>query len=559
MEVEMSQASAGRRFRLGVGRSPLVAVALATLLVVPSPALAHNESVHQRMTDYAYHVMLAAKAQAEGGAMSERLRVLLQRLATDNPGMAAFYADAGKAADRLRALKSGLRDETTACVTPGLIGLVGSGAPDWQLPPGTALGDARMDQVRLPVTVLYGHGSPVCSLDEFWAPSGALASVNPGTWITRDHTGVTLGYWAAAPDKEIEDWVLRSTTLEVLQNPVVVAGIGAGTTVAISVVCALACGLFPIACLACPAVAVGGGFIVIDEITSLDADSLESEDFLGFGHFIDMKPTPANQFFFDQMPAKLMERAGPTGVPDTTESLVTVLFDLGGIHVNHNKSQAPKDYEIVLGASGAMGSDLHRNTTDRNATAWETPTVPHLQLTAVDNLGMFGYLESKAGRGTRSEASRLGWPLHAIGDASVPMHAVGASGFGHRPYEDCADMVYDELVGSASPGASLATVGQVLQRALTWRSVIQTWRSANGTTEVPVRDLVTAVAAAARQKASAQPVVFQADRSLQYIVDQDGATAAYDNPAMAAIQRDLLIEGIAAELAFLVSVTEVSP
>jgi hypothetical protein len=46
-------------------------------------------------------------------------------------------------------------------------------------------------------------------------------------------------------------------------------------TVAVSVVCAIACGLFPIACGLCPAIAVGAGAVVIDEITSIDADSLE--------------------------------------------------------------------------------------------------------------------------------------------------------------------------------------------------------------------------------------------------------------------------------------------
>ncbi len=545
--------------RQNTRRSPFVAVALATILVIQSPAFAHNESVHQRMTDYAYHVMLAAKAHADGSEMSERLRILLDRLATDDPGLHSFYSDAGQAVERLRALKSGLPVDTTTCLTPGLVNLVGSGAPDWQLPPGMILTDARMDQVRLPVTVLYGHSTPVCGIDEFWAPSGVLASVNPGTLITRDHTGQTLGYWAAAPDKEVSDWVLRSTTLDVLQNPVVISGIGAGVSVSVSVACALACGLFPIACAACPFAAVGAGGLVIDEITSIDADSLESEDYVGFGHFIDMKSTPAHQTFFDEKPGKFMERAGPAGVPDPTELLVTMIFDLAGVHINHHGSLGPKNYEIVLGSSGGMGSDFHRNTTARGAMEWESPKVPHLQLTPVDNLGMFGYLGAKAGKGTPREAMRLGWPLHAIGDASVPMHAVGASGYGHRPYEDSVEMVYDKLVGSANLGASLDTVGEVMVRALVWRNFIQNWRSTHASTEVPVRDLVTAVAATTLQKANAQPAVFKADKSLVYIVDQDSATAAYDNPAMAVIQRDLLIEGIAAKLAFLVSVTEVNP
>jgi hypothetical protein len=542
-------------------RSPALVALLTAIIAVPSPALAHNESVHQRMTDYAYHVMLAAKAHREGGDMPESLRALLQRLEQEQPGMRRFYAAAVDSVRRLKAMKSGLPADDTPCLTPGLIAQVGGGAPNWQLPAGTAIiTDARMEDVRLPVTKDYGYGTAVCGLDEGWAPSGVLAAVNPGIWLTRDHTGTTLGYWSAAPDKEVKDWVLRSTTLEVIQHPAVVSAIGAGTTVAVSVVCAIACGLFPIACALCPAVAVGAGVVVIDEITSIDADSLESEDYVGFGHFIDMKPTSAASTFFDEKPAKFMERAGPAGVADPTESIVIALFHLLGVHVNHDESLAPKNYEILQGSSGGPGPDFHQNTTDRAPSAWESPKLPNLQLTAVDNLGMFGYIEAKAARGTTKEAYRLGWPLHAIGDAAVPMHAVGASGYGHRPYEDAVDMVYDNLVGSSVTTASLSTVTQVLVRGLKWRTFIQNWRAAHGgTTEVPVRDLITAVANTARQKATAQPSVFKPERSLQYIVDEDGATAAYDNPAMAAIQRDLLIEAIAAEMAFLVSVTEVQP
>ncbi len=291
---------------------------------------------------------------------------------------------------------------------------------------------------------------------------------------------------------------------------------------------------------------------MIDEITSIDADSLESEDFVGFGHFVDMKPTPPGTFF-DAKPAKFMERAGPAGVPDTTEELVVMLFDIGGLHVNHDESLAPKNYEILAGA------DFHTDTAHRDKAAWEGPTVPHLQLTAVDNLGRFGYGEARSKKGTSTEAFRLGWPLHAIGDASVPMHAVGASGFGHRPYEDVIEMVFDNLVGSANVGVSAGTVTSVVVRALKWRKFIEDWRALHGTKEIPVRDLVEAVAAVTRQKSNAQPAVFRPDLSLQYITDEDAATAAYDNATIAAVQRDLMIEAIAAEVAFLMAYTEVTP
>jgi hypothetical protein len=528
-------------------------------LAVPWNAHAHNESVHQRMTDFAYHVLLAGSAFSKGERMSGRLRTLLDQLEKTDPGLTQFYADAVAAVPKLRALKSGLPNDTTPCIDPFLINQMGGAQPDWQLPVDSTLDELPMGDVRLPVGIHYGHGVTICAIDATYAPSGLLASVNPGGFTGRDHTGVTLGYWAAAPDKETKDWVLRSTTLETLQNPIILSQIAAATSVAVTSVCLLACGLFPPACAACPFLGVGAGGIVIDEITSIDADSLESEDYVGFGHFVDMKPTPAFPPSSDEKPAKLMERAGPTGTTDLTEDLVILLFDLGGIHVNHAESQAPKHYEIVLGASGAIGDDFHRNSTTRSPAEWETATIPHLQLSAVDNLGMFGYQEAKANRGTPLEAKRIGWPLHALGDASVPMHAVGASGYGHRPYEDSVDMVYDSLVGSGSVAASAPVIGEVVKRAFKWRKFIQKWRADHATTEVPVRDLITAVADVARSKASAQPTVFKPLQSVIYIADQDAAIAAYDNATMAAIQRDLLLEGIAAEVAFLMAVTEVTP
>ena len=542
------------------GPSRALTLFLGGLLAMPLPAHAHNEPVHQAMTDFAYHVLLAGERFSQGRSMSARLRSALSSLEKTNPGLTAFFADAAAAAPKLRVLQSGLPLDPTPCISPALVALFGGALPDWQLPPGASLESVRMRSLRLPVTVHYGHGPAVCAIDETYAPSGELKSVNPGSLaLTRDYTGMTLGYWAAAPDKETQDWVLRSTTLEALQNPVVLGAIGASVTVAVSAVCVLACGFFPPACVACPFVAVGAGGIVIDEIASIDADSLESQDYVGFGHFVDMKATPASPAPFDTKPGKFMERAGPGGVPDTTEDLVTLLLDIGGIHVDHAEAQAPKNYQTILGTSGAIGSDFHRNSTARSPSAWESPTIPHLQLTAVDNLAMFGYQEARANKGRPLEAKWLGWPLHAIGDASVPMHAVGASGYGHRPYEDSVEMVFDNLVGSGSTAASVSAITQVVLRAFKWRKFIQDWRALHGTTEVPVRDLVTAVAENTRVKANAAPAGFKASASIVYIVDEDGATAAYDNPAMAAIQRDLLLEGIAAEVAFLLSVTEVAP
>ena len=65
---------------------------------LPWPAQAHNEAVHQAMTDYAYHVLLAGERFSHKLAMSNRLGVALQGLKKTNPGLTRFFADAAATA-----------------------------------------------------------------------------------------------------------------------------------------------------------------------------------------------------------------------------------------------------------------------------------------------------------------------------------------------------------------------------------------------------------------------------------------------------------------------------
>ena len=139
------------------------------------------------------------------------------------------------------------------------------------------------------------------------------------------------------------------------------------------------------------------------------------------------------------------------------------------------------------------------------------------------------------------------------------MHPVGTAGHGHRPYEDSVDMKYDELVGSESQSQSLVTIEQVLGRAFLWRQLILAWRTSTGIPkDVPLRDMVTLLATITKGKADASPSVWKSNASLEYFFgSKDAAKAAYESSAMTALQRDTVIEAIAAKLAFLVSTAEV--
>jgi hypothetical protein len=521
---------------------------LFLLLLGPRPAHAHNGSVHRNMTDYAYEVLLAgakfSNGQLPAGATPVAAR--LQRLQKANPEMATFYAAMAAALPKLRALPSGLDALNLPCPDASI--------PDWKVVSGSTLPETPLGQLVLPAATSYGESAD-CGVDSAWMPSGALSTVNvplpdANGNVHRDHTGLTLGLWGTKPDDDNHDWRMRSTTLETLQEPVVQVGIGAGVTVSVFLLCALACGLLPFLCAACPFLAVGAAGVVIDEINSVDASDFEHSDFTGLGHHIDVKPGTFGTF--DDRRGKFAAGSGPSGNPDELEVLIMALFDFMGFHVNHTTSQGPTRYQILGGA------DVHPDSVARNASDWETPIAIDVEFTPADNLAKFGWDAFKAEAGTPSGTRRFGWPLHALGDATSPMHTLGTTGHGHRPYEDVVDAKWDELVGTTNLAASLGTIDTVLIRGLQWRKTIQAWRTANALPQdIPIRDLVTLIADQTRVKSNA-PGIFQSPASLEYQFGSEAdAKAAYDTPSIAAVQRDTVIDAIALKLAVLVSLGEV--
>src|SRR4026209_2071295 len=98
-------------------RRPSRVVALLVLCahaaIRAPPAQAHNEPIHQAMTDYAYEVLLAGALFSSGTLPrgAEDVEDRLRRPALAKPAMSGFYADMAKALPELRKLKSGLVGE----------------------------------------------------------------------------------------------------------------------------------------------------------------------------------------------------------------------------------------------------------------------------------------------------------------------------------------------------------------------------------------------------------------------------------------------------------------
>src|SRR6185436_4804924 len=112
--------------RMKTSRHKAVAAALFTVFTVQSaaPVFAHNERIHQGMTDYAYHLTLAMAAVSAGDTTSNPLVAELAAMLSDHPDLPAFFSAAGQARPKLRALRSGLLDDPMLCFDPDLLALV---------------------------------------------------------------------------------------------------------------------------------------------------------------------------------------------------------------------------------------------------------------------------------------------------------------------------------------------------------------------------------------------------------------------------------------------------
>src|SRR6185503_11075229 len=89
----------------------------------------------------------------------------------------------------------------------------------------------------------------------------------------------------------------------------------------------------------------------------------------------------------------------------------------------------------------------------------------------------------------------LRWPLHALGDATVPMHITTTTSWGHRPYEDAINARLSELGFDGRNKDQLEQARRILKQAFRVRSDIKTRRTTLGQPDdTHVRELVTQLA-----------------------------------------------------------------
>lgn len=521
-------------------RAALALAALGTASL-PSTAQAYNPETHQALVDYAWQIMLAVNSDGTGTLPPDALSF---RGLTVSSG---FSKSVQNAVGKLKMLPSGLpAAHSKTCADSSITDNWGSGDPS-----GMSLG-----QVPVPVGKDYISGND-CGIEK-WVTKPAYKLI-----AGNDRSGTVLGFWAQRPDELDSEYTIgvkltNTATMSLLKEALVAAGAVPVATVWVTAKCAWTClkSVFtfsPSDCGDCCKDAVNNAVNASrDSVAEIDGafpiiGSYKNGDvFTGMGHHIDV---PLGNKDFDDTSGLLISRAGPLTVPGALELVATAGADVLGLTVNYDHSDAPKNYEVANTDDGSA-------TRHRNAADWQFLPFPHTPMTPVDNLGWYGMKQF----GTTNTAG-LAFALHAIGDATVPMHVAGAFGWGHRPYEDAVALLHPELMAQATALEVPRLNTIILPRAEAYYKVISDWRAAHPMqrTEVPIRALVTAVAANAWSIARSDPTVFNDELSVEYLEPGGKDASIVKYFTRLPLMNKLMEEAVAATIAFLAATGEVLP
>jgi hypothetical protein len=498
-----------------------------------SPLAAHNPAIHQQMTDLAYQMMVFVGQSGLGrlGAGDAEWSAFLQRVASTPPK----YKPQSAQLDELDAPKwseCALDRQSWKTTLAGI-----PYPPSWDF-----------------------NGNNGCGVNLSWKPS--LDGV-----ASNDFIGAVLGLWAATPDDEFNDTHLW-------YRPTNAAGLGAVrnivnevtedtlTVLLVPVVCAIDC-IFS-SCDDCDKDArkIANDVDIGDEIDGWipGIGDISNGDYVGVWHFIDMKAGASNEF--DAHQGKLFDEAGVPGLPpDPVEVVLMAYFDASGLSVNYDKSNGVSHYTDDSADDGVP------RTVRRDKAQWQSTSIAHVAFEPVDNLADYGW--SRFRDSQLHPIRMLAWPLHAIGDATVPMHVTGTSAWGHRPFEDSQEQLWPKIwtFAPGQPFVEQAFVARVMRRAFAWQKEIDAWRVAHGNSkDIPIRQIVTELAGHTRDYAMSQHQQtggawpFSPTASTQYLLFPHKTADQYAAiPGAADLVRPLFEDGMGAIVALLIAAGDYLP
>jgi hypothetical protein len=263
---------------------------------------------------------------------------------------------------------------------------------------------------------------------------------------------------------------------------------------------------------------------------------------------------------YDDHQGLLVSEAGPFATMDVVDLAAMTASDLLGISIFYDASYAPKRYE-------SKGGDGLAPTIHRSKAQWQYTTAAHTPMEPVDNLAQWGWNLYRDPLG-KHPAESLGFALHAIGDAMVPMHTAGTPSWGHRPYEDGMDLAWENLrLQNATDQEQLIMVKDILYKGFQYFEMIRQWQSVQADhKQIPIRQLVTMVASHtagySMQVQASKSWPFDGDMSEFYkfedsLYKQDSIDHYAQFPDVVNLHYPILIDGVGALVAVMTTASEV--
>jgi hypothetical protein len=167
-------------------------------------------------------------------------------------------------------------------------------------------------------------------------------------------------------------------------------------------------------------------------------DGAPSSDLVGVWHFI----RAARRGEFDDNPGMNYAKAGPGNAgPGAVDNAIRLASNMLYLRLDTEKSDGEDHYQIFTSEDG------QRPTKRRAGGDFHAELAADLEFEPIDNLAQYGWARfRKSAEKGEWNAEGLAFPLHALGDATVPQHVVGSTGYGHRPYEEWVDLNLSRLL-----------------------------------------------------------------------------------------------------------------
>jgi len=395
-----------------------------------APASAYNYRTHSRIAELAVHAMRTAPAPP---------RVALPPVGENIDEWNAYLTAVHAAPDRLAQLKTGIPNEldaNTFAVVPGDSTAEKESFPysysTCQLPAAGEPRDLkRLKEIRIMDLNYFPERHSPCGLTPAEVPSlrRQMPAGASQAEVTTRVTELVLGWHAAGVDDHLGDAVLWV-------RPTLVGPAGAAFEAA-SLVFEYGVGtiLLPFALIACGFKAIFGSgchpkhaidssyalarqYNVVDEIQGAipGVGNIRDDNFTGLWHF---ESVDAGVNRYNSTRGMWYPGAGPS-YPGAVDVGIAAAGEIAGLSLNAYSANGPTNY-------GGF-DQVHRTKPQ-----WQAHTIATLEWSPLHNLAAYGWSVFK---NDPTNASGLGWPLHAIGDACEPHHVTSTSSWGHRTYEE---------------------------------------------------------------------------------------------------------------------------